>query len=251
MPKYIDEIGVQLIDQCPGCTLNYNPEFVAQGDIIRGFEKPDIILFGTPDEEVLRPIITEIYTRMTKNAPKFCFMQPLESEIVKIALNGFITTKISFANMISDYCDTVGADKSVVLNSVGSDSRIGTKYFRPGYAFGGPCFPRDTRALKQCLDKENIMSDLLEATTNYNQWHTRFQAEQMMQDADTETFTFEGVCYKERCSIPLIEESAKLKIAEILAKRHFHVVIRDTKELIQEVKKEYGKLFDYEIVTSS
>ena len=248
MPKYIDEIGFQLIDQCPGCTLNYNPEFVAQGDIIRGFENPDIILFGTSDEDMLRPIIIEIYTLMTRNQPKFCFMQPLEAEIVKIALNGFITTKISFANMISDYCDTVGADKATVLNSVGSDSRIGTKYFRPGYAFGGPCFPRDTRALKQCLDKENIMSDLLEATTKYNCWHTQFQADQLMQNTETESFTFENVCYKEGSKIPLIEESAKLKIAEILAKRHFHVVIRDTPELVQEVKKEYGILFDYETV---
>jgi UDP-glucose 6-dehydrogenase len=58
MPKYIDEIGNTLLDKCTNCTLNYNPEFVAQGDIVKGFEKPDIILFGTPDEETLRPIIT-------------------------------------------------------------------------------------------------------------------------------------------------------------------------------------------------
>ena len=247
MPKYIDEIGAILLDKCVNCTLNYNPEFVAQGDIVRGFENPDIILFGTPDEPALKPVITEIYTRMTNNNPKFCFMKPLDAEIVKISLNGFITTKISYANMISDYCDTVGANKAIVLDSVGSDSRIGTKYFKPGHAFGGPCFPRDTRALKLCMDKEEIMSDLLKATTDYNNWHTKFQAKQIMQEADNETIIIKDICYKEGSKIPIIEESAKLKIAYELAKANFHVVIRDTPELIQEVKKEYGNLFDYEI----
>ena len=247
MPKYIDEIGAILLDKCVNCTLNYNPEFVAQGDIVRGFENPDIILFGTPDEPALKPVVTEIYTRMTNNNPKFCFMKPLDAEIVKISLNGFITTKISYANMISDYCDTVGANKAIVLDSVGSDSRIGTKYFKPGHAFGGPCFPRDTRALKLCMDKEEIMSDLLKATTDYNNWHTKFQAKQIMQEADNETIIIKDICYKEGSKIPIIEESAKLKIAYELAKANFHVVIRDTPELIQEVKKEYGNLFDYEI----
>ena len=250
MPKYIDEIGTTLINKCKNCTLNYNPEFVAQGDIVQGFENPDIILFGTPDEPTLRPIITEIYTKMTQKSsntpPKFCFMQPLDAEIVKISLNGFITTKISYANMISDYCDKVGANKSIVLDSVGSDSRIGTKYFKPGHSFGGPCFPRDTRALKLCMDKEEIMSDLLKATTDYNNWHTKFQAKQIMYTADDETIIIDGVCYKEGSNIPIIEESAKLKIAYELAKANFNVVIRDTPELIKEVKKEYGNLFDYE-----
>jgi len=247
MPKYIDEVGTTLLDKCTNCTLNYNPEFVAQGDIVRGFENPDIILFGTPDEVTLTPIITEIYTRMTKNPKqKFCFMQPLDAEIVKISLNGFITTKISYANMISDYCDAVGANKYTVLDSVGSDSRIGTKYFKPGHSFGGPCFPRDTRALKLCMDKEEIMSDLLKATTDYNNWHTKFQAKQIMYQAEDETIIIEDICYKEGSKIPIIEESARLKIAYELAKAKFHVVIRDTEELVQEVKKEFGNLFDYE-----
>jgi UDPglucose 6-dehydrogenase len=250
MPKYIDEIGVSLLDKCSNCTLNYNPEFVAQGDIVKGFENPDIILFGTPDKEILKPTITEIYTRMARNPPKFCFMQPLDAEIVKISLNGFITTKISYANMISDYCDTIGANKDIILDAVGSDSRIGTKYFRPGHSFGGPCFPRDTRALKLCLDKENIMSDLLKATTDYNNWHTIFKAERLMHESDEDRIVIEGVCYKEGSNIPMIEESAKLKIAEQLVKSNFYVTIRDTKELIQEVKKEYGNIFGYEIVDS-
>jgi len=183
---------------------------------------------------------------MALTKPKFCFLNPLDAEIVKIALNGFITTKISFANMISDLCDTLGADKNSVLDSIGSDSRIGNKYFRAGYSFGGPCFPRDTKALKQLMEQNNIVSDILTATTKYNNIHIDFQANQLI-DMNLEHYVFENVCYKENSRIPLIEESAKLKIATKLVKANKKVIIKDYELIINEVKKEYGNIFVYEI----
>ena len=266
MPTYISQIGKSLLDNCKNCSLNYNPEFIAQGEIIKGFSNPDMILFGR-DESILEIIqeiqenqeldetktleqrIREIYVNMTKNPDlKFCFMTPLEAEIVKISLNGFITTKLSYANMISDYCDTIGANKYTVLDAIGSDTRIGSKYFNPGFSFGGPCFPRDTKALKQCLDKVHIQNTLLEATTQYNEWHTEFQTDQWWREIvqqNQQSVVIEGVCYKEGSKIPIIEESAKLKIATKLAK-YIPVTIRDVPEIIEEVRKEYGNLFTYE-----
>jgi UDPglucose 6-dehydrogenase len=270
MPNYIQNVGKQLIHQCQNTTLSYNPEFVAQGDIVRGFENPDIILVGTESEE-LKVVLKEVYDKMTINQPKFCFMKPTEAEIVKISLNGFITTKISFANMISDLCDTLpNVNKSTVLEAIGSDSRIGTKYFRPGPSFGGPCFPRDTRALKQLMDQNGIQSNILQATTEYNNQHVLFQTEQLlstnnqisenmarlltceiqpMNDPQSPShFTFSNVCYKDNSKIPIVEESAKLKIAEQLVKRHKKTVtIKDVEPIINEVKKEYGSLFTYEL----
>ena len=264
MPNYIQDIGKQLIHKCVNATLSYNPEFVAQGDIVKGFENPDIILVGT-ESEPLKPVLKEIYDRMTKNEPRFCFMKPTEAEIVKISLNGFITTKISFANMISDLCDTLpSVDKSTVLEAIGSDSRIGTKYFRPGTSFGGPCFPRDTRALKQLMDQNGIQSNLLQATTEYNNQHVLFQSQQLLSDdktisenmktlltcdsIDDSKYIFSNVCYKDNSKIPIIEEAAKLKIAERLVKHHNKsVTIKDVAPIINEVKKEFGSLFTYEI----
>ncbi len=265
MPKYIQDIGKGLIHQCSNSTLSYNPEFVAQGDIVRGFENPDIILVGT-ESETLKPVLKEIYDKMARNQPKFCFMKPTEAEIVKISLNGFITTKISFANMISDLCDTLpNINKSTVLEAIGSDSRIGTKYFKPGTSFGGPCFPRDTRALKQLMDQNGIQSNLLQATTEYNNQHVLFQTDQLLSEDKTISenmaklltcydrdnnshFIFSNVCYKDNSKIPIIEESAKLKIAERLAKQHGKkVTIKDVEPIINEVKKEFGSLFAYEI----
>jgi nucleotide sugar dehydrogenase len=264
MPKYIEDIGKQLIHQCKNTTLSYNPEFVAQGDIVRGFENPDIILVGT-ESETLKPVLKEIYDKMARNQPKYCFMKPTEAEIVKISLNGFITTKISFANMISDLCDTLpSVNKSTVLEAIGSDSRIGTKYFRAGTSFGGPCFPRDTRALKQLMDQNGIQSNLLQATTEYNNQHVLFQTEQLLSHDKTisenmktlltcdttndSKYIFSNVCYKDNSKIPIIEESAKLKIAERLVKHHNKsVTIKDVEPIINEVKKEFGSLFSYEI----
>tara|TARA_B110001454_G_C12711196_1_gene430789 strand:- start:787 stop:1899 length:1113 start_codon:yes stop_codon:yes gene_type:complete len=248
MPKYIDEVGKQLLEDCENTTLNYNPEFIAQGEIIKGFLNPDMILIGSEKEELCEKL-KKIYSTFTLSNPKYCVLSPLEAEIVKITVNGFITTKLSFANMISDVCDTCGADKYKVLNSVGSDSRIGNKYFRPGYSFGGPCFPRDTRALKQFVDKMKINSDLLISTTTYNEEHVKFQTEQILKkNLDREKFTFTDICYKENSKIPIIEESAKLKIAANIARMGKNVTIKDEVQLINEVKKEYGNLFKYEVI---
>jgi nucleotide sugar dehydrogenase len=263
MPTYIDHIATTLIPAESGCTISYNPEFIAQGEIVKGFENPDMILVGTR-EPYVRSKLQEVYSKMAKNQPVFCFMTPVEAEIVKISLNGFVTTKISFANMISDLCDQLGADKTAVLYAVGSDTRIGRKYFKAGLSFGGPCFPRDTKALKQLMDQHQIPSNILKATTEYNEEHNRRYAEYLASDnpvlkqvaeeatgaissADTKAdFIFQNVCYKEGSNIPIIEESAKLKIAEILVKQYNkRVTIKDTHEIIKEVQKEYGKLFSY------
>lgn len=266
MPNYIQDIGKELITNCKDSTLSYNPEFVAQGDIVKGFLNPDIILVGTESEEV-KEVLKEIYDAMTTNNPKYCFMKPTEAEIVKISLNGFITTKISFANMISDLCDVIpNVNKSIVLEAIGSDSRIGTKYFRAGTSFGGPCFPRDTKALKQLMDQNGIQSKMLEATTEYNNQHMQFQLEQLLSENEEiakmltcdvdkmekngkpeTTYTFSNVCYKDNSKIPIVEESAKLKIAEKLVKTHDKIVIiKDVEAIINEVKKEYGSLFFYQ-----
>jgi len=241
MPGYIDQIAKTLL---PDHHLSYNPEFVAQGDIIHGFEHPDLILVGT-DNEDLKDIIKSIYS--FTNCTNFCFMKPLEAEIVKISLNGFITTKISYANMISDLCDKLNADKYTVLDAIGSDSRIGKLYFKPGNSFGGPCFPRDTKALKQLMDQNNINSDLLTATTVYNEEHIKYQVFKHYTNILDKKIIIEDVCYKENTSLPIIEESAKLKIAKQLKMLNFNVTIRDSKLIIDEVKKEFGNLFEYAI----
>ncbi len=246
MPKYIDEVGLFLLSDCKNTTLSYNPEFIAQGEIIKGFLNPDMVLIGTYSQD-LGEILREIYSKIVKTNPKYCIITPLEAEITKITINGYITTKLSFANMISDVCDSIGADKYRVLDSIGSDSRIGNKYFRPGYSFGGPCFPRDTRALALFVDQNNINNELLLSTTKYNNLHSDFLTQKLL-DENREEYVIENVCYKEDSKIPIIEESAKLQIAKRLVENGKKVTIRDEIQIINEVKKEYGNIFDYIVI---
>lgn len=246
MPKYIDQIGSGLISNCENTYLSYNPEFVAQGDIVRGFRHPDIVLLGT-NNEALKPKIKELYSSTVENKVKWAFMKPLDAEIVKISLNGYITTKLSFANMISDVCDNVGGDKNIVLDAIGGDSRIGNKYFRPGYSFGGPCFPRDTKALLQFVEKNKINGNLLKATTEYNEEHIIFQTKLLL-DQNLDHYIIKDVCYKENSKVPIIEESAKLKVAKLLVDNGKKVIIEDEIGLVNEVKKEFGNIFEYRVV---
>lgn len=245
MPTYIDKIGDALLKDCENTTLSYNPEFIAQGDIVRGLQNPDMILIGTRSTEV-EILLRNIYDKLVLNEPKYCILSPLEAEITKISINGYITTKISFANMISDSCDNMGADKQKVLSAIASDSRIGSKYFNPGYSFGGPCFPRDTRALALFMQQNSIDNDLLVSTTKYNEFHSNFLTQQLLKE-DKKQYVIENVCYKENSKIPIIEESAKLNIAKKLVASGKKVIIKDDAQLINEVKKSFGNIFEYEI----
>jgi nucleotide sugar dehydrogenase len=243
MPKYIDEIGIELIKNCKNTFLSYNPEFVAQGEIIHGFKNPDIILIGTTNP-LLKPILENIYSKISINNPQYFVLSPLDAEIVKITINSFITTKIAFANTISDLCDVMGANKFNVLKAVGTDSRINPKYFNPGYSFGGPCFPRDTKAMKLLLNNHKIPSDILDGTIVSNEEHVTFQTSQLLK-TNLDEYIIENICYKENSLVPIIEESAKLKIAKQLHENKKHVIIKDIPELLLEVKKEYGNIFEY------
>lgn len=243
MPKYIDTIGTMLISDCKNTTLSYNPEFIAQGDIINGLKRPDMVLIGTHSKE-LELSLTNIYKSVVENNPKFCIVTPLEAEITKISINGYITTKISYANMISDLCDNLNVDKSSVLDAIGSDCRIGNKYFNPGYSFGGPCFPRDTKALALCMSQNNINNSILVATSHYNDVHSDFLTQKLLLE-NKEDYTFQDICYKANSKVPIIDESAKLKIAKNLVEKGKRVTIKDEPQLINEVKKEYGNIFNY------
>jgi len=243
MPKYIDEVASFLLSDCLNTTVSYNPEFVAQGEILQGMLTPDIVLIGTHSPQVCA-ILKDLYAKIVRNAPTFHVMTPREAEVTKIALNGYITTKISFANMISDACDALGADKDRVLHAVGSDSRIGVKCFKSGYSYGGPCFPRDTLALALCLKHCHVKNDLLLAADAYNKIHCDVMCEAMLLE-DKDAYVIENVCYKEHSNVPIIEESPKLKIAQKLRCAGKKVTIKDQAHILNEVKKQYGNIFAY------
>jgi len=250
LPGYIAKVGRFLTADCKNCTINYNPEFIAQGDIINGQLKPDMVLIGE-GSKAAGDRLQGFYETMCDNKPKICRMSAESAEICKLGVNCFVTMKVTFSNLIGDIADhTPGANKYEICQAIGQDSRVGTKYLRPGYGFGGPCFPRDNRALGGYGEMVGIDALLFKATDSYNQYHTSVQLKAYIAEGKDD-YVFTGVAYKASTKVPIIEESQRLAIAVGLANAGRKVTIRDFKDTVQEVRKEYGSLFQYEVLADS
>jgi len=246
LPGYIANTARILLRDCTNTTLSYNPEFIAQGDIINGFLKPDIVLIGQGNKEV-GDRLEDMYLKVCENTPRICRMSPESAEITKLSINCFITTKIAFCNTIGDIADhTPNANKFDILQAVGGDSRVGLKCLKPGYGFGGPCFPRDNRALGNYARSVNINPLLPEATDQSNKLHAQLMIKDYLKQ-NLDKYVFEDVAYKEGCQVPIIEESQKLEVARGLVRAGKKVLIRDRKIIIREVILEFGNQFEYEI----
>jgi nucleotide sugar dehydrogenase len=226
-------------------TVNYNPEFIAQGTIITNQQYPDLVLIGEANAEAGNTI-EAVYRKMCRNNPTYCRMDPLSAEIAKLATNCFLTMKISFANSIGDLAQTAGADEEKILAAIGADSRIGHKYLRYGFGYGGPCFPRDNRALQLYADRFGMRLPLSAAADEINHLHLQFQVRQWMnRTSEGETVVFEEVSYKKGTS--QIEESQKLKLAAALASNKRNVIIKDSPKVVEQVRSLYGNLFTYQV----
>lgn len=149
--------------------LTYNPEFIALGSVVQDMLFPDMILLGASDSRA-GDLLESVYSTVVgKEVPK-ARLSLVDAEITKIAVNTYVTTKISFTSMLASVCEkTAGADALKVALAVGLDSRIGRKYFRPGAPFGGPCFPRDAVAFSAFAKQSGGLSCLADATTSVNQ----------------------------------------------------------------------------------
>jgi UDPglucose 6-dehydrogenase len=139
-----------------------------------------------------------------------------EAEIAKIAVNSYVTTKISFANFISELCEASGnASASKVLNSIGMDSRIGRKYLKPGAPFGGPCFPRDNIALETYANTVGVSASIANSTHVINQRQSQRIANFVKRFSELKHVTLVGVAYKPGTAVT--EESPSLAIADLLS----------------------------------
>jgi Predicted UDP-glucose 6-dehydrogenase len=131
----------------PDFGLCYSPEFIALGTVIRDFLNPDLYLIGQFDARS-GAALEDVNRSVCQKDPAVHRMTIENAEIAKIALNSFVTMKVSFANTLADICERIpGGDVDAVSDALGSDSRIGRKYLTGGMGFAGPCFPRDNVAL--------------------------------------------------------------------------------------------------------
>ena len=233
-PGYCDTLQEKLKEY--NYYVSYNPEFIAQGTIIRDQIMCDNVLIGEADKYA-GDLIQSIYEKMVESKPIYNRMSRTESELTKLAVNCFLTTKISYANMVGDIANRLGCSPDVVLNAVGTDSRIGNKYLKPGFGFGGPCFPRDNRALAKCAEKLGIDAVISKATDEMNQKHLEYQIEDFIkQNPNKEkTIKIDFVTYKK--DSVLLEESQQLKFAIKLKELGYKIKILDQRqEVLKQLK---------------
>lgn len=226
-------------------TVSYNPEFLAQGSIIKNIQNPDMVVIGE-GSKLAGEKIHEIHKKLCLTKPVFHHMSRLSAEITKIALNCFMTTKISFANSIGDLARKSGAEHEKILTALGTDSKIGSKCLNYGFGYGGPCLPKDNGALLSFAKKIQMDLPISRATDETNKIHLEFQFNEYKNHPKDEIIVFDGVTYKNGTII--IEESQKLKLAEKLAKEGYKILVKDIPQVIEQVKKLHGSLFEYEYI---
>jgi UDPglucose 6-dehydrogenase len=211
--------------------LCYNPEFIALGSVVRDMLAPDMILIGESDAEA-GDVLERIYDKTCDNKPLVRRMNFVNAELTKISVNTYITTKISYANMLADICDRIpGADVDVVTQAVGCDSRIGTKYLRGAIGYGGPCFPRDNVAFAALARSVGARAELAEATDTLNE----YQIERVLgaihaRYAGTGPVGVLGLAYKPDTAV--VERSQGLGLVERLLDEGHDVIVSDPKAVV-------------------
>ena len=206
----------------------YNPEFIAQGTIVKDLINADIVLICGYGHHI--PELEKIYYGIqgSKKEPYIHNMSTKAGEIVKIAINTYLTTKISYANMLGQVLYKSGLEDEIDdgLESIGDDSRIGNKYLKFGYGFGGPCFPRDNRAFAKYAEQVGIEHNFGYTTDNFNNEHAKFIKKYFI-DANPEKhpFVFESVAYKEGTDI--LTESQQYRLCLDLLDEGYEVYVND------------------------
>jgi UDPglucose 6-dehydrogenase len=223
--------------------LSYTPGFVAQGSILRDQQYPDVVLIGEADT-LAGDRLECVYRQLCLKEPAVHRMPRLSAEIAKLATNCVLTMKIAFANAIGDLAARAGADPAKILNAIGADGRIGNRFLRYGYGYGGPCFPRDNRALNSYAQSQGYPLLQAEATDEMNRRHLAFQVDRYLQTYPREQeIHFYSVTYKPEAE--MIDESQPLALAVLLAQAGRKVVIHEAPAVLKKLCERFGDLFEY------
>ena len=211
-----------------GMDVYYNPEFIAQGSIVCDLRFADMVLVGGEGHH--RSELEKIYEGIQNGyrSPTVHFMSAKAAELTKIAVNCFLTTKISYANMIGQVLSLSGMSDEIdtVLNAIGSDARIGKKYLGFGFGFGGPCFPRDNRAFAAYAQQIGVEHNIGTTTDNFNDAHTEFLKNYVIKNNPKKLpYCFKYLTYKR--GIDIITESRPYDLAKILLDEGYSVYCID------------------------
>jgi UDPglucose 6-dehydrogenase len=218
--------------------LVYSPEFIALGSVIRDLLHPDLILVGSDEPRAARRV-SGFYRRLVENEPRTVCTNFINAELAKLAINTALTVKITLANHLAALCETLpGADVDEVTRAVGADSRIGPKYLRGGLGFGGPCLPRDVRAMSAVLRDQALDGEFFGAVSRFNRNWPQSIADlacRHLRGAGSRVAVV-GLAYSAHSV--LVEDSQALDIVRWLVARNIPVTLCDRSEVLERIPRE-------------
>ena len=144
-----------------------NPEFLREGEAIRDFVYPDRVVIGTNNKKSNR-ILKNLYSPLISKGAKYINTSRRAAELIKYASNAFLATKITFINEVANLCEKTGINVEDVSIGMGLDNRIGGRFLRAGPAYGGSCFPKDTKAIVSTADKFNTDLSVIKTVIKSN-----------------------------------------------------------------------------------
>jgi UDPglucose 6-dehydrogenase len=235
MPGSTDSVFIPILEKVSGRKLNegfsvgYSPDFVALGNVINGFLRPDLAVIGQSRPEAGEQIET-IHRRVCENKPAVSRSSIINAEIAKVCLNAYITLKISFANSIANLCERIpGAQVDAITKAIGPDRRISPFYFQGGLGFGGTCFPRDVHAYITLAEKFGVQADLVKAADRVNKFQNQHLAELVLNEvnrsAGGKTIGILGLAFTANTSV--ITESPAIKLIGELLKHDLSILACD------------------------
>jgi len=220
--------------KCQSNKILYSPEFIAQGTIIKDIlNSTNLIIGGHEQADMIE--VEKLYHSININKTPAVFLSPMAAEITKIAINCFLTTKISFANFIGELLHKCNIHKETksVLSCLGNDPRIGNKYLNYDFGFGGPCFPRDNRAFSHFSKKMKLQNHIGEATDKLNKIHLDFLKDYFIKEnIDDLPYYFEYITYKNGTDI--LTESQRLELLKYLLLQNKKIYLINNKNIILE-----------------
>jgi nucleotide sugar dehydrogenase len=220
-----------------GWKVYYNPEFIAQGSIIKDLRHADMVLIGGRWGAIYDEL-HNLYHKIQVTPPKISLMSTTAAELVKLAMNCYLTTKISYANMVGEVMVKAGLGDEIttVLGAIGDDTRVGKKYLNYGYGFGGPCLPRDNRAFAAFARKQGLDYNLGETTDLFNRQHAEFLLDQcVVNNPNGFPFYFDYVTYKKGSD--MLVESQQLLLCIDLLDAGYTVYIDDIEPVIDMISE--------------
>ena len=197
-----------------------NPEFLREGEAIRDFIYPDRVVVGSNDKKS-NLILKNLYAPLISKGAKYISTNRRAAELIKYASNAFLATKITFINEIANFCEKVEIDVEDISIGIGLDKRIGSRFLRAGPAYGGSCFPKDTKAIVSTADKFKIDLSVIKSVIKSNKQRSQLLLKRVNQILNNKiknkNICFLGVTFK--ANTDDMRDSSSLEMIPYLAKR--------------------------------